>query len=110
LEDIHKDSPAYSEELFGPVFSFFRASSNDEFIELANDTVYGLGASIFSKNIDLAKKLALRIESGQVFINDITTSVSALPSGGIKDSGFGRECGKEGMIEIGNNKLIVVGK
>lgn len=64
LENIPKDAPAYSEELFGPVFSFFKASSSDECIEIANDSVYGLSAVLFSKDISKAKQLALRIESG----------------------------------------------
>jgi len=71
LENIPKDAPAYHEELFGPVFSFFKASSNDECIEIANDNIYGLSAVLFSKDINKAKKFALRIESGQVYINEI---------------------------------------
>jgi succinate-semialdehyde dehydrogenase/glutarate-semialdehyde dehydrogenase len=71
LENISKDSPAYSEELFGPVFLFFKASSNDEAIEIANDNIYGLAAVIFGKDINNAKKLALKIESGQVYINEL---------------------------------------
>ena len=110
LESIPKDAPAYNEEVFGPVFGLFKASSDDECIEIANDTVYGLGASIFSNDVARAKQLALEIESGQVFINDITQSDPALPAGGIKDSGYGRECGREGMLEIANNKTVVVGK
>jgi len=71
LENIPKDSPAYREELFGPVFSFFKASSNDECIEFANDNVYGLGAVLFSRDVNNAKKLALKIESGAVYINEV---------------------------------------
>jgi len=71
LENIPKDAPAYSEELFGPVFSFFKASSNEECVEIANDSIYGLGAVIFSQDISKAKKLALKIESGAVYINEV---------------------------------------
>ena len=72
LEDIPKSCPAYEEELFGPVFNFFRYREEDQAIEIANDTIYGLGGGIFTKNIERGIELARRIESGNVFINDIT--------------------------------------
>jgi len=64
LENIPKDAPAYSEELFGPVYSFFKASSADECVEIANDSIYGLDAVIISKDVNNAKKLALRLDAG----------------------------------------------
>jgi len=71
LENIPRDAPAYSEELFGPVFSFFKAASAEECVEIANDSIYGLDAVIISKDVNKAKKLALRIEAGSVYINEV---------------------------------------
>jgi succinate-semialdehyde dehydrogenase/glutarate-semialdehyde dehydrogenase len=70
LEKISLDSPAYREELFGPVFSLFKVKNNEEAMKLANDSVYGLGGSIFSKDLEEAKKLAEKMDTGCVFIND----------------------------------------
>lgn len=110
LENIPKDSPAYKEELFGPVLSFFKFRDDKEAIDLANDHVYGLGSAIFTKNIKKAKEKALQLEYGSVFINDFTVSDSAIPNGGTKDSGYGRECFKDGLLEVCNKKSIVIGK
>ena len=78
-------------------------------MDLANATSYGLSACIFSENIERARMLALKIESGNVFINDITNSDPAIPSGGVKDSGYGRECYRDGILEVINRKGIVIG-
>jgi succinate-semialdehyde dehydrogenase/glutarate-semialdehyde dehydrogenase len=110
LENITKDQPAFYEELFGPVFSMFRFHDDMEAIELANCTNYGLSGSIFTQDNALAKRKALMLEVGNVFINEIVASDPAIPCGGVKDSGFGRECFKDGLHETMNRKAIVFGK
>jgi succinate-semialdehyde dehydrogenase/glutarate-semialdehyde dehydrogenase len=97
---------AGTEELFGPVAVIYKAKDADEAIELANDSVYGLGSSIFSTNIAQAQALATRLETGMTFINSPTGSEPALPFGGVKNSGFGRELSYLGMDEFINKKLI----
>lgn len=106
LIDIPKESPAYSEELFGPVASIFKVKNEAEAITLANDTAFGLGASIWTTNQAKAEKLALQIESGAVFINAMVASHPHLPFGGIKNSGYGRELSRYGILEFVNSKTI----
>ena len=98
--------PAYHEELFGPVASVIVADDADDAIRIANDTSFGLGASIWTKDIELAKKLAARIESGAVFVNGMVKSDPRLPFGGIKRSGYGRELGTYGIKEFINVKTV----
>jgi succinate-semialdehyde dehydrogenase/glutarate-semialdehyde dehydrogenase len=106
LTDITPDMLAYQEELFGPVASFYRVKTEEEAIELANATRFGLGSSIFSKDIERAKKIARQIDSGMVFINQPTRSNEKLPFGGTKRSGYGRELSALGIDEFVNKKLI----
>ncbi|MES2560537.1 MAG: NAD-dependent succinate-semialdehyde dehydrogenase [Bacteroidota bacterium] len=108
LSYIPKGSIAYREELFGPVLALFVVHSAEEAIELANDTEFGLGASIWTQNVKRAKELAIKIESGQVFINAVTRSNAAFPFGGVKKSGFGREMGECGLKEFCSVKTIWV--
>lgn len=108
LTNISRDNPAYFEEFFGPVAQVYIVKSDDEVVTLANDSHFGLGASIFSPDIKRAKSLASRIESGMVFINMATGSRPELPFGGVKRSGFGRELGDIGIMEFVNKKLVVV--
>lgn len=108
LTDIKKGMTAYHEEIFGPVASIFRVNSEDEAIELANDSSFGLGGSVFSENVDRALKVADKIETGMVFINEHTASRPDLPFGGIKRSGYGRELSALGFEEFLNKKLIRV--
>ena len=103
---IDKNCPAYSEELFGPVALMFKVSNDIEAIELANDSEFGLGASLWTKDISKARKLSLRIQSGTVSINSMVKSDPALPFGGIKKSGFGREMSEIGLKEFTNIKTI----
>ncbi|MBJ6798801.1 NAD-dependent succinate-semialdehyde dehydrogenase [Geomonas propionica] len=110
LAGITKDNPAYYQEFFGPVASIFVVDDDDAVVELANDSLFGLGGSIFSTDIKRARLLASRIETGMVFINTPTTSRPELPFGGIKRSGHGRELGDAGLKEFVNRKLVVVGK
>lgn len=92
IENITKDQPAFYEELFGPVFSLYRFRDSIEAIELANATSYGLSASIFTRDLEKGQRKARQLECGSVFINEIVVSDPAIPGGGVKDSGFGREC------------------
>lgn len=109
IENITKEQPAFTEELFGPVFSLFRFHDELEASELANATSYGLSASIFTQDLDKAHQKALKLECGMVFINEIVASDPAIPGGGVKDSGYGRECFADGLHETINRKSIVVG-
>ncbi|HCH44534.1 MAG TPA: succinate-semialdehyde dehydrogenase, partial [Algoriphagus sp.] len=109
LTDIPKDSPAYSEELFGPVAIVFRVKSADEAIQIANDSEFGLGSSLWTKNPEKAEALASRIESGAVFINSLVASNPHLPFGGIKKSGYGRELSRHGILEFVNTKTVYLG-
>ena len=106
LGNITKEMPAYSEELFGPVISIFEVQNEHEAIQLANDTSFGLGASIWTKNAESGKQLARKIDSGAVFVNGIVKSDPRLPFGGTKSSGYGRELGYQGIREFVNLKTI----
>lgn len=108
LTDIPKDSPAYNEELFGPVASVFVVKDEEEAIKIANDTVFGLGAAIWTKDTDKALKLSRKIKSGSVFINSMVASDPHLPFGGIKKSGYGRELAEVGIHEFVNIKTVVI--
>lgn len=100
-------SPAYAEELFGPVFVIITARDSTDACRIANDTSFGLGAAIFSKDIDQARYLAQeQIEAGMVSINGGVQSHPAVPFGGIGDSGYGRECSEEGFKSFCNAKVI----
>jgi len=110
LAGITKNNPAYYQEFFGPVAQVFVVENDDEVVALANDSMFGLGGSIFSTNIPRARALASRIETGMVFINTATTSRPELPFGGIKRSGYGRELGDAGIKEFVNRKLVVISK
>ncbi|EKQ6357996.1 NAD-dependent succinate-semialdehyde dehydrogenase [Pseudomonas aeruginosa] len=110
LAGITKDNPAFYQEFFGPVAQVFIVENDDAVVALANDSLFGLGGSIYSTNIDRARRLASRIDTGMVFINTPTTSRPGLPFGGIKRSGYGRELGDSGLKEFANRKLVVVAK
>jgi succinate-semialdehyde dehydrogenase/glutarate-semialdehyde dehydrogenase len=102
------DSKVMKEEVFGPVAPVVVVKSEDEAVRIANSTEFGLGASIWSRNTDRAEKLAARIESGFVAINDMVKSDPRLPFGGVKKSGIGRELSEYGLKEFVNIKTIVV--
>ena len=104
LENASADSPARTEELFGPVFTCIKVFSEKEAIEIANETFFGLSASIWSADVEHAKELSKQIESGSVFINDMVRSDVRIPFGGIKNSGYGRELAIYGMHEFVNIK------
>jgi len=106
LTHIPKDAEAYHEELFGPVASVYRVSSEDEAVELANATRFGLGGAIFTTDEKRGHKLAERINTGMVFINHPTGSQPDLPFGGTNQSGYGRELSSLGIDEFLNKKLV----
>ena len=108
LTNIDKKNPAYHEELFGPVASFYRVKDEQAAIELANDSPFGLGGSIFTQDIERGKRVADQIDSGMVFINHPTWTQADLPFGGTKGSGYGRELSELGINEFVNKKLIRV--
>lgn len=108
LADVPKDSPAYVEEMFGPVATLFRVKSLDEALELANDTAFGLGASIWTSDKSEQDRFIDEIESGMAFVNAMVASDARLPFGGIKNSGFGRELSGHGLHEFVNVKTVVV--
>ena len=109
LIDVPASAPAFSEELFGPVAAVFKVKNEQEAISLANDTEFGLGASLWTSDLEKGEKLASRIESGAVFINSMVASHPALPFGGIKKSGFGRELSRQGILEFVNHQTIYLG-
>ncbi len=109
LTNVTPGMPAYEEELFGPVASIIEVANEEEAIKVANDTIYGLGAGIFSKNTERAKEIAEKhINAGAVAINSFVKSDPRLPFGGVKQSGFGRELSHFGMLEFVNIKSIMV--
>lgn len=106
LTRIPKNSPAYSEELFGPIASVYIAENQDEAIQIANDTNFGLGSSIWTKDLDKAHYISQNIDAGMVYINEMVRSMPELPFGGINQSGYGRELSFHGITEFVNKKLI----
>ena len=108
LTNIEPDNPAFREEFFGPVALFFRVKNEDEAVRLANDSDFGLGGSVFTKDIGRGKRVASQIDTGMVFINLPTWTAPDLPFGGIKNSGYGRELSRLGIQEFVNKKLVRV--
>ncbi|MGA8687128.1 MAG: NAD-dependent succinate-semialdehyde dehydrogenase, partial [Candidatus Sulfotelmatobacter sp.] len=108
LTNITPDNPAYKQEFFGPVALIFPAKDEEEAVAIANDSPFGLGGSVYSSNIERAKRVASRMETGMVFINYPDISLPELPFGGIKRSGYGKELSSLGLEEFVNRKLIFV--
>ncbi len=106
LANLSKGMTAYDEEIFGPVASLIKANDEEEALRIANDSQFGLGASLWTNNIAKAKELAYKIESGSVFINGMVKSDPRLPFGGIKNSGYGRELSHYGIKEFVNIKTV----
>jgi succinate-semialdehyde dehydrogenase/glutarate-semialdehyde dehydrogenase len=106
LTNILPTNPAFYEEFFGPVALFFKVKNEQEAIDLANDSPFGLGGSVFTKDIERGKRIANQIDTGMVFINHPTWTQADLPFGGTKGSGYGREMAELGLDEFVNKKLI----
>jgi succinate-semialdehyde dehydrogenase/glutarate-semialdehyde dehydrogenase len=107
LTNIPTNCPAYNEELFGPVLSFFNVKNIEEAIDIANDSQFGLGSSIWTSDKEKALEIASSLEVGAVSINQLMRSMPSMPFGGIKKSGFGRELGKEGLRAFMNVKSVM---
>ena len=106
LTDVQPKNPAFRDEFFGPVAMFFRVKDEEDAVALANDSDFGLGGSVFTKDIARGKRVASRIDTGMMFINNISWSDAELPFGGIKASGYGRELGDMGIQQFVNKKLV----
>lgn len=106
LTGVTPASPSYREELFGPVAMVFKAGSEDEAVQIANDIPFGLGSYVFTTDPEQAQRVADKIDAGMVFINGVGAEGVELPFGGVKRSGFGRELGRFGIDEFVNKKLI----
>ena len=109
LTDVRPGMPAYHEETFGPVASVIRVKDAEDALRVANDTDFGLGSNLWTRDVDRGKKLAERMESGLVFINGMVASDARLPFGGVKRSGYGRELSEYGIKEFTNIKTVWVG-
>ena len=109
LMNVKKGMAAFDEETFGPLAAVTIAKDESEAIQLANDSVYGLSGSIWTKDIEKGIALAKQMETGAVYLNTLVKSDPHLPFGGIKKSGYGRELGRHGILEFVNAKTIAVG-
>jgi succinate-semialdehyde dehydrogenase/glutarate-semialdehyde dehydrogenase len=99
-------SIAFEEEIFGAIATITTAQNENEAIELANQTSFGLGASLWTQDLEKAKLLVKKIEAGSVFVNSLVKSDPRMPFGGIKRSGYGRELGMYGIYEFSNVKTV----
>jgi succinate-semialdehyde dehydrogenase/glutarate-semialdehyde dehydrogenase len=104
LTELGDDNPCWREEVFGPVAPVRRAADTDEAVAMANDSGYGLAASVWTRDAETAGDIADRLQTGQVFVNGMVASNARFPFGGVKDSGFGRELGIEGFTAFANIK------
>ena len=106
IKDVSSKMRIAQEEIFGPVAPIITVDNEAEAIKLANDTQYGLGASIWTQDLNKAEKLSDQIQSGLVTVNNIVASDPRVPFGGVKKSGFGRELSRYGMMEFANIKSV----
>ena len=106
LTNVSPDSASYKEELFGPVATVYKVSSEEDAVAVANDTPFGLGSYVFTTDAEQAARVADKIDAGMVFVNAVGAEGVELPFGGVKRSGFGRELGRFGIDEFVNKKLI----
>ncbi len=108
LTNITKDNPAFHQEFFGPVTHLFRVADEAEAIDIANDSPYGLGGSVFTEDEERGKRVAAQIETGMVFINHPTGVKADIPFGGVKNSGYGHELIDLGFTEFTNQKVVAL--
>jgi succinate-semialdehyde dehydrogenase/glutarate-semialdehyde dehydrogenase len=108
LVDVKPGMPAYDEELFGPVAAIIAAKDERDAVRIANDTIFGLGAAIFTKDLARGERLARDLDAGCTFVNALVASDPRLPFGGIKESGYGRELGSFGIREFVNIKTVYI--
>jgi succinate-semialdehyde dehydrogenase/glutarate-semialdehyde dehydrogenase len=108
LTNIKQSMPVAHKEIFGPVAPIISATTTEEAIQMANESDYGLGSSIWTEDYDLAKRLIPQIEAGNVFVNSMVRSNIKMPYGGIKKSGYGREMGEHGIKEFVNVKTVII--
>jgi succinate-semialdehyde dehydrogenase/glutarate-semialdehyde dehydrogenase len=106
LTDVPDGCPAAEEETFGPVASVFEVDDEDEAVAVANDTEFGLGASIWTADLDRGRRVARRIDAGCTYVNELTKSDPRVPFGGVEDSGYGRELSEAGITEFVNRKTL----
>ena len=109
LDGVTDAMPAFREETFGPVAALIRARDVEHAIQLANDTEYGLGAAVWTRDLEGAKGIARRIQAGSVFVNGLVASDPRMPMGGVKRSGYGRELGRHGIWEFTNIQTVRIG-
>lgn len=110
LADVEPGMPAFDEEMFGPVAAIIGAEDEDDAVRLANHSVFGLGAAVFTQDLDRGEAIARRLEAGATFVNALVASDPRLPFGGIKESGYGRELGSYGIREFVNIKTVHVAR
>ena len=110
MTDVPQGSEIYYEEFFGPVINIFRVESDEQALQLANDTQYGLGSAVFATDADRARRFADQLEAGMVGANTSPEESAEVPFGGVKRSGYGRELGPVGMDEFVNKRLLTVKK
>jgi succinate-semialdehyde dehydrogenase/glutarate-semialdehyde dehydrogenase len=109
LTDVAKGMPAYEDELFGPVAAIIPVGDEEEAIQVANDSVFGLGAAVFTEDLEKGERIASReLEAGCCFVNSFVKSDPRLPFGGVKESGYGRELSHHGIKEFMNIKTVYV--
>jgi succinate-semialdehyde dehydrogenase/glutarate-semialdehyde dehydrogenase len=108
LAEVQPGMPAYDDELFGPVAAIIRATNEADGVRIANDSVFGLGAAVFTRDIERGERVARELEAGSTFVNALVASDPRLPFGGIKQSGYGRELGSYGIREFVNIKTVYV--
>jgi len=108
LDGVRPGMPAYEEELFGPVASILRVRDEEEAVRVANDTCFGLGGSVWTRDPARGERVARRLRAGSAFVNGMVKSDPRLPFGGIKCSGYGRELSRLGMHEFVNAKTLWV--
>ncbi|WP_028387861.1 NAD-dependent succinate-semialdehyde dehydrogenase [Legionella fairfieldensis] len=109
LTEVHPGMPAFDEELFGPVIAVISAEDEAQAIQLANQSNYGLGAAVFTRDLDRGERIARdELEAGACFVNALVASDPRVPFGGIKRSGFGRELSREGILEFVNVKTVAI--